>query len=49
MISRWIRADDQKLVGDDVLKIGQGKALGKKWIIKTEAGFFRAVSYIPLD
>ena len=27
------------------MKIGQGKALKNKWIVKTEAGFLRAVSH----
>ena len=35
-------------MGDDVLKIGQGKALKNKWITKDGAGFIRAVSS-PLD
>jgi phenylalanyl-tRNA synthetase alpha chain len=42
-----LEADIQKLVGDDVLKIGQGKALKNKWITKDGAGFIRAVSHSP--
>jgi phenylalanyl-tRNA synthetase alpha chain len=38
----------QKLVGDDVLKVGQGRALKNKWIAKDGPGFIRAVGHPPI-
>lgn len=38
--------DLKKALGDDVVKIGQGRAFKNKWIAKDGAGFVRAVDSV---